>query len=232
MGGWPGDPPFRLHRVADLEADGANVTEIRTSTHVGTHIDAPLHCVAGGGDVAGLAIDRLCGEAVVVDLSHGRDVVVEDLRSAPIRAGDRVLLRMSAERESADSTLRPAGPSEQQGREHSVHPQVAAPGRKNHPDTFFLAREGKVSAVTPEAAQWLVDAGVVLLGIDQASPDPVERPDLPAHRILLGAGVPILENLDLRQAAPGRYELIVLPLPIRGGEAAPARAILLPSVAC
>jgi len=48
-----------------------------------------------------------------------------------------------------------------------------------------------------------------------------------AHRTLLGAGVVILENLDLSAAEPGRYMLFAAPLKIKGADGAPVRAVLI-----
>jgi RpiB/LacA/LacB family sugar-phosphate isomerase len=71
-------------------------------------------------------------------------------------------------------------------------------------------------------ARLLVERGVQLVGIDYLSIG-----DEDAHRELLGAGVTALEGLDLRGVAPGRYDLVCLPLRIEGSDGAPARAILL-----
>ena len=81
-------------------------------------------------------------------------------------------------------------------------------------------------ALTESAAHLLVDTGVQLVGIDYLSVDAFERQDFPVHRILLGAGVLILEGLDLRAVPPGEYELLALPLLLQNGDGAPARAIL------
>lgn len=81
--------------------------------------------------------------------------------------------------------------------------------------------------VLPAAARALARAGIVLVGTDGLSVDPLDDPGLPAHAVLLGAGVIILEALDLRKAAPGRYELAALPLLLEGCDGAPARVILM-----
>ena len=81
--------------------------------------------------------------------------------------------------------------------------------------------------VTPDGAAWLVERGVQLVGADTLSIEPATD-DYPVHRCLLGAGVIIVEGLDLTAAAPGRYQLACLPLRIAGGDGAPARAVLLP----
>ena len=82
--------------------------------------------------------------------------------------------------------------------------------------------------LTPAAAAALAAAGVVLFGIDTPSVDHQDSKTLGAHKALLGGNVAILENLDLTAAAPGRWELIALPIRIAGADAAPVRAILRP----
>jgi arylformamidase len=81
-------------------------------------------------------------------------------------------------------------------------------------------------ALTESAAHFLVEMRVRLVGIDYLSVDAFERQDFPVHRILLGAGVLILEGLDLRAVPPGDYELLALPILLAHGDGAPARVIL------
>jgi arylformamidase len=80
-------------------------------------------------------------------------------------------------------------------------------------------------ALSPEVAERLVQCRVRLVGIDGLSVDPFESA-FEVHHTLLGAGVVILENIDLSRAAAGTYELFCLPLKIAGGDGAPARAVL------
>ena len=76
------------------------------------------------------------------------------------------------------------------------------------------------------AARFLVARKVRTIGVDYLSVGGYKKDGRDVHRILLSAGLWILEGLDLSHAAPGRYELICLPLRIAGGEGAPARALL------
>jgi len=80
-------------------------------------------------------------------------------------------------------------------------------------------------ALTADAARWVVDQGIRLIGVDYLS---VQRyGDSPVtHQILLGAGVVILEGLNLATVEPGSYELLCLPLRLVGADGAPARAVL------
>lgn len=75
-------------------------------------------------------------------------------------------------------------------------------------------------------ARYLTERGLRLIGIDYLSIEPFHSPGHPVHRHLLGAGVVILEGLDLARVTPGTYELVCLPLPARGIDGAPCRAVL------
>lgn len=76
------------------------------------------------------------------------------------------------------------------------------------------------------AAQWLVARGVRLWGVDAPSVDRRHSKTLDVHHALLGSNAFVLENLDLRGARAGRYELIAPPLAVHGADAAPVRALL------
>ena len=80
--------------------------------------------------------------------------------------------------------------------------------------------------LTGEAAQYVVDHGVKVLGVDYLSVEEYKKPGAPAHRALLGAGTIVIEGLNLRDVEPGTYELICLPLAVVGADGAPARAVL------
>ncbi len=77
-----------------------------------------------------------------------------------------------------------------------------------------------------QAAQAIGEAGVRLVGLDAPSVDFVDSKDLPCHNIFHRHGTAILENLLLAGVPDGEYELIALPLRIRGGDASPVRAVL------
>lgn len=85
------------------------------------------------------------------------------------------------------------------------------------------------AALTADGAEWLVAHGIQLIGTEAASIESANAPaGLLAHRVLLTAGVVIAEGLDLGPAAPGRYELICLPLRLAGIDGSPARVLLRP----
>lgn len=82
--------------------------------------------------------------------------------------------------------------------------------------------------IDPDAARWLVESGVKLVGIDYLSVEKFNSDSFPTHLALLSSGVVIVEGLDLRAVPVGQYELLCLPLKIAGGsgDGAPARVIL------
>lgn len=196
---WPGDPSFEVTRFLRIETgDTVNASQLLMSVHTGTHIDAPLHFLPGGGDVEGIALDRMIGPCVVADLPGVGPVDVPELESANIQAGaQRLLLKTS------NSTL-----------------WAARPGK-------FVS---EFRGLTGDAARWIIERGVGLLGVDYLSVQGFEDTEPTTHTTLLGAGVVILEGLDLSEVAAGPYELVCLPLRLLEAEGAPARAILLPPV--
>ena len=80
-------------------------------------------------------------------------------------------------------------------------------------------------ALGPDAAARLVEMGVNVVGVDYLSVAPYDEP-VSTHKILLEAGVLIIEGLDLSQVTAGDYKLYCLPLKIAGSDGAPARVLL------
>jgi arylformamidase len=81
-------------------------------------------------------------------------------------------------------------------------------------------------AFAAEAARYLASIRPVLVGVDYLSVGAFESDGDETHHALLGAGIWIVEGLNLVDVEPGPYELICLPLRIGGAEGAPARALL------
>lgn len=82
--------------------------------------------------------------------------------------------------------------------------------------------------ITEEAARYLAERSVRAVGVDYLSVGGFDADGPRIHRILLEAGIWIIEGLDLSAASPGDYELVCLPLKITGADGAPARAIIRP----
>jgi len=80
--------------------------------------------------------------------------------------------------------------------------------------------------VSEDAARYLVNIGIKLIGIDYLSIEQYQKEGRPTHHILLGAGVVIIEGLNLTGVPPGDYELLCLPLKLKDADGAPARVLL------
>ena len=80
--------------------------------------------------------------------------------------------------------------------------------------------------LTGDAARWLVERGFLLVGIDYLSIERFRSPEHEVHKILLSAGVVILEGLDLRRVPAGAYTIVCAPLNVVGADGAPARVFL------
>jgi len=81
-------------------------------------------------------------------------------------------------------------------------------------------------AVSPDGAQWLIAHGIKLVGVDYLSVAAFNE-EVDTHQLLLGAGVIVVESLDLSGIEPGTYTLVCLPLRLTGLDGAPGRAILI-----
>jgi len=190
---YPGDPAPRVEQAKAIRrGDVCNVSLLTMGSHTGTHVDAPYHFIDGGPRLGEVALDRMVGEALVVDLRGRAAVDAAALADAPLRAGDILLCH-------TDNSERWAAPNFQT-------------------DFTYL---------TLDAARLLVERGVRAVGIDYLSIEQFGSSDFPVHHCLLGAGVFVIEGLDLRGAEPGRYTLVCLPLRFPELDGAPARAVLL-----
>jgi kynurenine formamidase len=207
-------PHFRWKALSErvaTHAAGAPLqsTVMTISCHAYTHVDAPLHFLPDGRDIAAMPIDQWIGDAAVVDLTHlgpNGEVTAKDLeqRAQHVRAGDIVLLRTDWPRWVAVSEPRfwDAGPW-----------------------------------TGPSGCRWLIDRRVKAVGYDYP-PDhcirdtlrePRRRPareEYTTHALFFPAGITVIEYLtNLDQIGAARCRFIALPLRIEGADGSPVRAI-------
>jgi kynurenine formamidase len=215
---WPTADPFRLEKVADgITAAGYYyaANNFFSSEHGGTHIDAPIHFAQGHQAVDEIPVNRLLGEAVVVDVTSAADanpdyqVSVGDFQRAekagPIPPDAIVLLRTGFSSRWPDA-VRYLGTAAR-GEEGAAH--LHFPG------------------LHPDAAKWLIaERRVKAIGIDTASIDYGPSTLFESHRLLYERDIPAFENLTALDRLPERGAYVVaLPMKIRGGSGAPLRAI-------
>jgi arylformamidase len=190
---WPGDAAFE--RTSTLEiATGSqcNLSQISTTAHIGTHMDAPRHYLAGAAGIETMPITASMGRARVIRIRDPEVIRTSELEPHHLAKGERVLFKT----------------------ENS--------GRCWKTDHFLE----KYIYIEPEAAAYLAARGVQTVGVDYLSVGGFASGGPETHRILLQAGIWIIEGLMLEHVEPGEYELICLPLKIMGGDGAPARAVL------
>ncbi len=179
----------------DPRGGGANLSVLTGGSHMGTHIDAPLHFVPGGLPVDMLDVGALVGPAEVVRIYGRSPITAAELERANVPTGtERVLFQ-------TDNTR----------------------FRRLHDGVFHKDYTG----LMPSAAEWLVQHGVRLVGMDYLSVGPYGLANAETHKILLGAGVVVVESLDLDKIEPGEYTLMALPPKFSGLEASPCRCLLI-----
>ncbi|HSV91866.1 MAG TPA: cyclase family protein [Desulfobacterales bacterium] len=170
--------------------------DIRMSSHCGTHIEFPYHHNRAGLDAGSFPLERLVGDAVLLDFRHkkaGDEVTRIELEALGdrIRPGDGVLFNFDCARfyRTARSHERPAI-----GREA----------------IRWLVEERRINLVGSDAS------GIELKGV----------PDQPNHQFLMDHQVPIIEFAahleDLRRE---RFTLVVLPLAVAGLDSCPVRLL-------
>ena len=93
-----------------------------------------------------------------------------------------------------------------------------------HPDPNTFPETYPV--LNPDIGLFLKEQGIRLLGVDVPSVDAVDSKTMDAHHALYDNGVNILENIVLTAVTPGKYELISLPLALKGADGSPVRAVL------
>jgi kynurenine formamidase len=216
---WPTAEPFRLEKVADGVTPAGYyyaANNFATSEHGGTHIDAPVHFAKGHWSVDQIPLEKLVGDAVVVDVTAKcanqpdyrvtvDDVTAWEQTNGPIAAGAIVLIRTGYSKYWPDA-VKYLGTAE---RGEAAVAKLHFPG------------------LHPDAATWLAETRKVkALGLDTASIDYGQSAKYESHQILYGRDIPAFENLTNLDRLPPRGAFIVaLPMKIKGGSGAPLRAI-------
>lgn len=203
---WDGDCGFQHHLHHDY--DPASLYQFRThkiqmNEGMGTHIDAPAHCIVGGRTISDLDVNELIASCVVIDVSKVAsetyiaslaDVKAFEDKYGLIEDGSFVIFYTGWDR------------------------------YWQQPERY---RNGLLfPSVSIEAAQFLLDERKILgLGIDTLSPDNPQN-GYPVHKAVLGANKYIVENVANSASLPpkGSYTLC-LPIKIKNGTEAPMRLV-------
>lgn len=91
---WPGDPPFEIERVHDMErGDANNLSRVSMGAHSGTHVDTPLHFIRNGTSISDIPVSATVGRARVIEISDAESIKPRELIHQGIRRGQRVLFK-------------------------------------------------------------------------------------------------------------------------------------------
>jgi arylformamidase len=91
---WPGDPVPRFQRIKDRDkGDPVSLMEIQIIDHVGTHVDAPLHFIAGGKTIDKMPVNATVGRARVIEIKDKKAITLKELLPHNIRRGERILFK-------------------------------------------------------------------------------------------------------------------------------------------
>lgn len=91
---WPGDPPVDISRMRDQgKGDDATVSRINMGAHTGTHMDAPLHFIAGEAGMESMPLEATLGVCRVIEVGDEHSISRKSLEAHAIRQGERLLLK-------------------------------------------------------------------------------------------------------------------------------------------
>ena len=177
--------------------EGYNSTRFTMEVHTGTHIDAPLHFIPNGSSIDHIPLNRFYGKAKLLRLTEEPQ-------------------GQSISKEKLEKQCPPIDEGQILVLDTGVY--------KFFEKSDFFER---YPIFTPAAAQWLVEKKITALATDAPSLDVVGSKDAPIHHIILGAGIPVVENLANLNSLPSNvnFLFIAVPLKLQGREGAPCRAI-------
>ena len=226
---WPGYEGVRLEQGAYHARHGTLTQRFTTVMHAATHVNAPVHLVPMGSDIASLPVDHFFGPGVVLSIPKGKWELIEasDLQAAGahVRPGDIVLINTGWHHRWSDS----------------------------------YAYFGEAPGLALSAANWLIERKVKMVGVDLPAIDhplatslglhrngPIDKrvvdnfkretgkepkaafPDWnPAHRALLEAGIPTVEEAggEIDALAGKRATICALPWRWTTGDASIVRLV-------
>ncbi|OUS01010.1 cyclase [Flavobacteriales bacterium 33_180_T64] len=217
---WVTAKEFKLDTVFNGQTDKGfyySANNFSTAEHGGTHIDAPIHFAKKGQSVDEISLEKLIGHAIKVDVSskalNNSDylISIDDLTNwetkekIKIPNGSIVLL--------------------QTGFSKYYPNKVKYMGTDERGDA--AVKKLHFPGLSPEAAKWLVEErNINAIGIDTPSIDYGQSEYFKSHVILLSQNIPAFENLtNLDQLPSNGFEIIALPMKIKGGSGAPLRIV-------
>lgn len=193
------NPTTFFNQYQTIEQDGYNLVQAIINSHTATHIDAPYHFVADGLRLDEIPLERLIGEAFVIDCTHRKAkdmIVLDDILPYDERVteGANVLIRTDWYK--------------------------TFPGREFAYDMPNLSTD---------CVRYFIKKKINLVGLETPSLNWEDNPN--AHRLLLGAGVLLVEGLaNLDRIAADKFLFICLPPKLKGLDGFQVRAVAIEEV--
>ncbi len=192
---FPGYPRPIIHKWTTIKEEGYYSNMVFMVEHSGTHVDSPAHFVEGAPTIDEVPPSKFVAEGVVLDFTSKEP-------GQAITAGE---IREALGKLGVES-----------GRGLYL---LIAMGWDTAPDDVWL----KYPYLTEDAARLIASMGFEGIGLDSPSPD---YAPFMVHKILLPQGILIVENMaGLTRLAGQRFKMIMAPMKIKGGSAAPVRVL-------
>ena len=186
------------HRIERREDIWYILQEVKLGSHVGTHVEFPYHHLKNGKSAADYPLERLVGDAVLLDFSHKKkdeEITRQEVidTGVAIRKGDIVFIRTD------------------------MHLLWKTPRAHDRPVLSIEATRYLVEEI-----------GIHCIGTDATGLEVRGRNDQPVHEILFTHDVAMVESLtNLDKLRATRFQVIMLPLMVEGMDSCPIRAVAL-----
>jgi kynurenine formamidase len=217
---WPTAKPFKLEVVSAQRTPAGYyyaANNFSAAEHGGTHLDAPVHFAEGKWTTDQIPIERLIGQAIVVDVRSGAD------SSADYRVNNAAIDRWEQEHgviPSGSIVLFRTGWA-RRWPDRAAYLGTSRTGPEAVPELHF-------PGIDSATAQWLVDRKVKAVGIDTPSIDYGQSTSFPTHQVLFASNIPAFENVANLDRLPARGSFVIaLPMKIKGGSGGPLRIVAL-----
>ncbi len=187
-----------IETAKTLAQDGWNATTLHIYSHVGTHMDAPLHFEVADQTIDEIPVERFITEAWVVNLTHVTS-------SSLITVAD----------------MDPVAHKIETGQSLILHTGWS---KKMYTDAY----RNELPRISKELAHWMGEKAIGLLAVEPPSVADVNNIEevTEIHTILMENDIIIVEGLtNLDQISKEKVTLVALPLKIENGDGAPARVI-------
>jgi len=209
---YPGDPGYESETVATYAKDGFLTSRWKMVSHLGTHVDSPLHYVPRSWSIDKIPLETFYGPAAVISLAEP----LKKTRSSPARITPAMLEKYRDAFSEGERILIYTGWEKKYGESQ-----------------YFTS----FPSLTVEASQWIVNHNMKLLGFDTPSisslrteDENTASEDAVCHRILLRNKPPViilegLVNLEQLPVWPKKFTLSCFPWKIEGADGCPVRAV-------